>query len=263
MDDSSREELELAQKVQKRTYPASIPDVEGFEIFGCTAPASWGNGDFFDVIGVKPREGRPGFIIDQSSNVDHAVLTLGDATGHGMGSALMATELRAMLRASIRLGVYHRDLVDVLNAQLVEDLSVSHFITLLMGRLIKAENRFRWVSFGQGPIWLYRAKTGEIETLQPHHPPLGILDEIEPYQPTETDFEPGDTLIAVSDGFPETMDNADQCIGEDAVRTTFQRHANDTPANIHQALWATVEAHANGVAQRDDRTFLLIRRQSA
>ena len=262
MADTGREELELAQKVQQRTYPSSIPLVEGYQIFGHTVPASWGNGDFFDAVGVKPRDGRPGFIIDQNSTVEHAVLTLGDATGHGMGSALMATELRATLRASIRLGVYHRDLVDVLNAQLVEDLSVSHFITLLMGRLIKAENRFRWVSFGQGPIWLYRAKTGDIETLEPHHPPLGILDDVESYTPTETDFEPGDTLIALSDGFPETMNDADCCIGDDAVRATFQAHATEAPSRIHDALWTRVEAHANGVAQRDDRTCLLIRRNS-
>ena len=168
-----------------------------------------------------------------------------------------------MLRASIRLGVYHRDLCQVINAQLVEDLSSSHFITLLMGRLIAAKSQFRWVSFGQGPIWFYRARTNSIESLDSHHPPLGILPDIESYAPTETHFEPGDTLLAVSDGFPETMNAADQIIGEDVVRETFKAHGQANPQVIYEKLWQCVEAHADGVPQRDDRTFLLIRRQLA
>lgn len=60
--------------------------------------------------------------MDPSGCVNHLVLVLADATGHGFAAALMATELRAMIRASIRLGVYHRDLVDCLNSQLIEGI---------------------------------------------------------------------------------------------------------------------------------------------
>ena len=51
-------------------------------------------------------------------------------------------------------------------------------------------------------------------------------------------------------------------MGDDAVRATVQAHASEAPSRNHGAVWTRVEAHANGVAQRDDRTCLLIRRNS-
>jgi sigma-B regulation protein RsbU (phosphoserine phosphatase) len=254
------DEQELARRVQERTYPKHIPSVPGYRVFGKTVPASWSNGDFYDAIGVKPREQANGFILDHREQVEHLVLTLGDATGHGMAAALMATELKAMLRASIRLGVYHRDLVEAANAQLNEDLDDGCFITLFMGRLVGAQHLFRWVSFGQAPIWIYRARTDVIETCAAHHPPLGMLPSILGYQPTETFFDPGDSLLLLSDGFAETMNTTKDLIGDEPILAVFRAVAEEPPEAIFSALWNCVERHADGVAQRDDRTFLMIRR---
>lgn len=254
------DELALARRVQERTYPAHIPRVPGYQVFGKTVPAAWSNGDFYDAIGVTPRDGMHGFLLDKREQVEHLVVALGDATGHGMAAALMATELKAMLRASIRIGVYHRDLLDAVNAQLEEDLSDAHFITLFIGRLVGAQHMLRWASFGQAPLWLYRAKDGRIESLAAHHPPLGMLPEILGYRPTETFFEPGDAFLVLSDGFAETMNEAHEPVGEAAILDRFREVSAAPPERIFDALWDVVEEHADGVPQRDDRTFVMIRR---
>jgi sigma-B regulation protein RsbU (phosphoserine phosphatase) len=261
MDGVSQTELELACRLQQHTQPHSLPEVSGYLVYAKTVPATWGNGDFYDIIGVRPREEAQGYLIHRSAQVDHLVMTLGDATGHGLGAALMATSFTAMLRVSIRLGVYYRDLVEALNTQLCEDFPDDHFITLLMGRLDRAKNMFRWVSFGQAPIWLYRKQTNVIENLETHHPPLGILPEMLPYAPTETFLEVGDTFLAISDGFPETMNGADQLLGEELLRSAFLENASRPPETIFQILWNVLETHAGGLPQGDDRTFLLIRRE--
>jgi len=257
---SNEKELELAQQVQDHTRPRNVPELPGYIIFARTIPATWGNGDFYDMIGVRPRESDRGYVLDLNPTVDHLVVSMGDATGHGMGSALMATAFTAMLRVSIRLGVYHRDLVDALNAQLREDLPEGHFITLLLGRLDCTRHMFRWVSFGQGPLWLYQKKTRKIEPLEPHHPPLGVLRSMLGYKPTETFLEPGDTIIAISDGFHETMSRGEELIGEQKLMETFRSVAGKEPEHIFQTLWDRLSNHAEGLPQGDDRTFLLIRR---
>ena len=229
-------------------------------IFARTIPATWGNGDFYDMIGVRPRESDRGYVLDLSPTVEHLVVSMGDATGHGMGSALMATAFTAMLRVSIRLGVYHRDLVSALNAQLREDLPEGHFITLLLGRLDRTLHMFRWISFGQGPLWLYRNGTRKVEGLEPHHPPLGVLRSMLGYKPTETFLEPGDTILAISDGFHETMSPDEQLIGEQNLREAFGEIAESDPELIFKTLWGLLQTHSNGLPQNDDRTFLLIRR---
>lgn len=253
-------ELELVRRVQEHTQPRSVPELPGYLVYAKTIPATWGNGDFFDIIGVRPREKHRGYRVDRGKTVEHMVLTIGDATGHGMGAALMATSVTAMLRVSIRLGVYHRDLVESLNAQLREDLPDGHFVTLLLGRLDRARHMFRWVSFGQGPLWLYRAGSKDIESLEPHHPPLGVLSSMLEYQPTETLMQPGDTILAISDGFPETSNPNEELIGEKLLMDAFLSVAEAAPEQVFQTLWDKIQHHANGLPQGDDRTFLLIRR---
>lgn len=253
-------ELELLQRIQEHTHPRFVPAVPGYEVFARTVPATWGNGDFFDIIGVKPREGRPGYVLDESPEVGHLVLSLGDATGHGLAAALMATSFTAMLRVSIRLGVYHRELLSALNAQIYRDFPSDHFVTLMMGRLDREKNMFRWVSFGQGPIWLHRAAAGTVETLEPHHPPLGVMPETFHYAPTETFLEPGDTLLAISDGFPETRNDDGEIVGEAALLEEFRAVVERPPSGVLDALWGRLQRHSE--TQGDDRTFLLIRRDA-
>lgn len=259
MSELSREH-QLAREVQERTFPSRIPRVRGFEVYGRTQPATLNDGDFYDAIGVTPREGERGFVLNPSAEVDHLVLTLGDATGHGMSAALMATELRALLRACIRLGVFHTDLSALINGQLYDDLADEHFVTLLMGRLDAAENMFRWVSFGQGPIWYYRRADQTIADLDAHLPPLGILPEIAPYTPTETRFSPGDVLLVLSDGFPEARASDQSLLGEAPLRAVLQEHSERSLENLADELWAVVERHRGDAPISDDRTLLILRR---
>lgn len=260
MSEASDKERQLAREVQERTYPKVLPRVPGFEVLLYTEPAEFNNGDFIDAIGVTPRATEHGFVLDPNPVVEHLVLALGDATGHGMASALMATELRAMLRASIRIGVYHRDLVEALNAQLVEDLADNHFITMLMGRLIEKRAMYRWVSFGQSPLWFWRATDQSLQSLQTHGPPLGILPDISGYVPTETVFEAGDLLLALSDGFPETMDADGNLLGEEALAEVIRANAQAPLRQLHGNCVARTQQHQGALPQRDDRSFLAIRR---
>jgi sigma-B regulation protein RsbU (phosphoserine phosphatase) len=118
----------------------------------------------------------------------------------------------------------------------------------------------RWASFGQAPLLLYRARDRSIEPLETHHPPLGILPDLLGYQPTETLLEPGDTFFVLSDGFTETMNAAQDLIGEEPIMNCLRDVAREPPEQVFTALWALVEAHAGGVPQNDDRTFLMVRR---
>ena len=78
-------------------------------------------------------------------------LLLGDATGHGFGPALSATQLQAMLRVAFRLGANLDEAFCQVNNQMAEDLPDDRFITAFMGFLDPRTHRGR-VSFGRaGP----------------------------------------------------------------------------------------------------------------
>lgn len=262
MRDDLPAELAIARLVQEKAHPERIPAVPGYTVYAHTVPATWGNGDLYETLGVRPRDGGTGYVLDTTGTVDHLVLALGDATGHGMGAALLATGLKAMLRATIRLGVHHRDMMAALNQQLLEDLPDGHFITLFLGRLDRGRNLVRWVSFGQAPVWHYRAADGSVQALDPHEPPLGLLDSLPDYRPTETPLDPGDALLVLSDGYPETRDACGRLIGDPPLMATFAATAREPPKQVFSAIWGQVERHAQGQVQADDRTFLLVRRNA-
>ncbi|WP_018969826.1 PP2C family protein-serine/threonine phosphatase [Rubritalea marina] len=253
---------QLAWEVQKRTYPSKIPPVAGFDVYGKTVPAEINNGDFYDAIGVASREIEKGFIMDRSEDVRNMVLLLGDATGHGMAAALMATELRALIRAAIRLGVYHRVLSFLINKQLYEDLADDHFVTLLMGRLNVDEAYFRWVSFGHGPIWFYRAADGEIVEYTANLAPLGVAPDLDNYQPIKTYFAPGDAMVVLSDGFGETFSPEREMIGEVAFKELLKEVVKLPLEEVADAFWNKANRHQRDGNTRDDRTFLMIRRHA-
>lgn len=254
-----RRDLELARLVQESTWPKFIPRVEGFEVAGRTRAASGHDGDFYDALGVVEREGEPGYRLVLDPEVEHLVLLLGDATGHGVGAALVAMELRAIIRAAIRLGAYHRDLVDCMNAQLMEDLPDGRFMTLLMGRLNRTGRYFRWMSFGQAPIFCYRAATGLVETLEAQAPPLGLFPIAKDYLPTKTEFAPGDCFVALSDGYLETRSPTGVLWGAERAKAVIRATHDRGAASLLDAIDAAVDAFSGGQPLADDRTALIIR----
>ena len=83
------QEIEVARLVQMGTLPKTPPDVPGYDYAGAFRPADATGGDTYDFV--------------PTANGGVMVL-MGDATGHGIGPALSATQVRAMLRVAQRLG---------------------------------------------------------------------------------------------------------------------------------------------------------------
>jgi phosphoserine phosphatase len=83
-------DLELARLIQQGTFPRRLPRLAGFDVDAWSEPAEATGGDAVDVVPVGV-EGTG------------ALLLLADATGHGIGPALAATQVRAMLRMAARL----------------------------------------------------------------------------------------------------------------------------------------------------------------
>ncbi|MBB5352805.1 serine phosphatase RsbU (regulator of sigma subunit) [Haloferula luteola] len=191
--------------------------------------------------------------------MNHLVLLLGDAMGHGMAPALIATELRAILRASIRLGVHHRVLVESMNEQLCDDLPDGHFMTLLMGRLDRQRCLFRWISFGQAPLLLWREKSKKVEVMHAQRPPLGLMRMPADYVPEVTLFDEGDVFLALSDGFFEARNGEGSCWGLEGAKNLLRKEMESAQA-LATACVRCVEEFSENAPAQDDRTVLVIRR---
>ncbi len=260
--DSVKRDLELASHVQKSMHPSSMPEVDRYDVFAETTPVTYGNGDFYDAISVLPRQAEAGYILNERSDPEQIVFLVGDATGHGVASALVVTQIRSMLRTTVRMGVYYRVLVDCLNRQLMDDLLPEHFVTMWMGRLHIRENYIRGLSMGQAPYFFYSSRNGHCEGYGAHTPPLGIMEDFPPYDPQVFHFNPGDILLLPTDGYVETMNKKEEIYGKERLISCVEQHASLPAADLHEAIWEDMAAFANGKKPQDDRTMVIIKRVS-
>src|SRR5262247_3095446 len=118
-------DLDIARSIQQGLLPSRSPSVSGFEIAGWNQPAEQTGGDYFDWQTLP--DGR-------------LAISLGDATGHGIGPALVTASCRAYARARFLSGDTE-GLLDQLNRFLSDDLPENRFVTFAVILLDPAGSR--------------------------------------------------------------------------------------------------------------------------
>ena len=185
---------------------------------------------------------------------------LGDATGHGFGPALSATQMQAMLRVAFRLGADLDAAYTQVNNQLNEDLPDDRFITAFMGFLDPATHEVEFHSGGQGPILCYRAASDTCEWHKPTSFPVGVMELDGTQRAQKLDLQPGDILAVISDGIYEyaTADGAQ--FGESGVAEVMRNSHDSSMADLSQQLIDAAFKFGGDVEQADDITLVLVRR---
>ena len=240
-----RQALELAREVQMSSLPAAMPVVPGYDCHGLSLPAEQTGGDTFDLAPLS----------------QGLLVVLGDATGHGIAPALSVTQMHAMLRMALRVGVgLERAFVEV-NNLLAETLAEDRFITAFLGLLDPAKHTLRFLSAGQGPILHVEAASGRVVRHRPTGFPLGALALTAARAPVSLSLGVGDMLILLSDGIYEYHDPDGETFGEARVEAVLRAHPpGRSMADLAQALLAAVRDFARGAPQEDDITVVLVRR---
>lgn len=237
--------LEVAAEVQRYLLPQSPPALAGWDIFGQAHYCDETGGDFFDFVPLP--------------NGRLAVL-LGDASGHGIGSALVMATIRAAARNIIRAysGEPERILREI-NRVSVEDLSAGRFITFFAIGLSPDTGQAQWISAGHEPCLLRSGNS--VTELRSTGLPLGIdlsatYDRNPPLQ-----MNAGDVLLLVSDGVPDAKNSTGEFLGRQAIARTLQHLPQDLSAKqIHDRLIQSIHAFTSPSKPQDDVTIVIIRK---
>ena len=248
-------QLEEARKLQLSMLPAANPDSPTADVAFKMWTAEQVGGDYYDY-----RQSASGAL----------TIALGDATGHGLDSGLMVAATKSLFQSengqsengqsgdgqsgdgqeslAATLGRISRGL----KSMRLRRMNVAmQLVTLRPGSI-------RVASAGMPPALLWRAATGEIEEILIPGPPLGAMARFE-YQEAELPWEPGDTLLMMTDGLPETLNASGDDLGYDAVRRIFRQAAGGGPESVLEALFKAALEFADGHPQEDDLTLAVAR----
>lgn len=250
-------EIDVARRIQAGTFPSGYAVARGWEIAAESRPADSCGGDAFDVVPM-----RGDAVDDDGGDPDGYVLSIADATDHGVASALSSVQVRAMLRLGLRTGRPIVRIAEQVNAQLCRDLPDGRNVTAWFARLDAATGDVHAVSAGQGPILVYRRATDAFEVHGADQPPLGVVPV--PYDDAESRrfrLGAGDLLVALTDGYFEApaADGGDR-FGDARVMEAVRGARDVTAHEVLEALKHAVEAFTGGAPLEDDRTALVVRR---
>jgi phosphoserine phosphatase len=239
-----KREVAVAREIQMSTLPPHMPEVPGYDLHGLFLPTDHTGGDLYDLV-----------VLD-----GHLFMLLGDATGHGFGPALSATQMQAMMRVAFRLGADLDRAYRHVNNQLSEDLPDDRFITAFMGFLDPATHKVQFHSGGQGPILHFHAATGECDWHKPTSFPVGVM-ELEDIAPArELTLAPGDILGLISDGIYEYAAADGSQFGEERVAQVLADGSEASMPTLAQRLVEAAQAFGGEEPQADDITMVLVRR---
>lgn len=244
---SLRREMELARGVQEAMIPRTMPDVKGLAASGWTMPASINGGDVFDLW--KTPDGRLGVLV-------------ADASGHGIGPAMVACQVRTLVRSLSESERHRADafrLMSLVNARLYEDLPIGSFVTAFLG-FIDADGTMTWRSGGHGPV-LTRAADGEtIELLEATIPPLGVVPVLPDDPPADVRLAPEASLVVASDGISEAFNGAGEMFGEVRLMDTLRRRSLP-PDEAIASIRAAVRQWQGKEEPLDDQTVVVVARR--
>ena len=191
---------------------------------------------------------------------DHLMLLLADATGHGVGPALSAAQVRAMLRMAIRTGAGLPTIAAQINEQLCDDLFGGRFITAWLARLDIEKCALVSFSAGQAPLLHYRAETAEMRVLDADTRPLGVLRDLEVAVADPIELAPGDVFTVLSDGILEAPDGQGERFGVERAIQVIATQPRSSASDLLQALRRALDEFTRERPPDDDVTAIVLKR---
>ena len=239
---SLKNDLEVAREIQLAMLPQRTHAIHGLEAAGRTRPANTVGGDCYDILRLP--DGR-------------LLLMLGDVSGKGSPAALLMALAIAMLRTLAPEDLPLVGLMERLNRLVYEQTPGSRFITMFVAAIDPATWTLTYINAGQTPP-LLRRRAGDIESLTTGGMALGMFDRAT-YEAAELTLDPGDLLVAYSDGVTEAESPAGVPFDEVGLRHVVEIHHDAGLDELGDAIVTAVLNHADSARLGDDLTVLAAR----
>jgi sigma-B regulation protein RsbU (phosphoserine phosphatase) len=239
-------EIEIAREVQERLFPQQLPTLPGHSIHGACRPAQGVGGDYYDVLMLD--DGTLG-------------LAIGDVSGKGISAALLMASLRASLRGMTMDGPADLAvLMSRVNRLVYESSATNRYATFFFSIYEPAQRLLRYVNAGHNPPYVIRAS--EIHALEGGGPVIGLLPDAL-YEECRLLLQPGDLLLAYTDGISEALNLQDQEWGEERMVAAARSRLPENASTILRHIVTEADRFAAAAPQHDDMTLLLMKLEHA
>ncbi len=233
-------ELEEARQLQLSMLPHELPQLANLDIAVYMKTATEVGGDYYDFhIGLDGT----------------LTVVIGDATGHGMKAGTMVTTSKSLFNVLAP----NPNIVETFQ-EMTRCLKLMHMekLSMCMTMLKIAGNKVQMSAAGMPPIFIYKRESQSMEEHLIKGMPLGTFNNF-PYSVLESNLSSGDTILLMTDGFPELLNDKNEMYGYKRARNLFEELANEAPEEIISKLKDAGSEWVNDNDPDDDVTFVVIK----
>lgn len=231
-------DLDLASELQRTLLPPANLKVDVWETSYHYAPLGPVSGDYCDLY---PYDGQLFFM-------------LGDVSGKGVAASMRMTQLHALFRSLIGMGLPLAEIVVHINRFLCDSALAGQYATLVCGRAARGGEI---EIFNAGHLPVVSVQQGGVSLLESTGFPLGMFREaLYPSAPVQLNC--GDLLFLFTDGFSEAA-GADGEYGIDRLTSLLRQQKFCCPDGVIAACLEDLRAYAGANPGLDDVTLLAIR----
>lgn len=239
-----REDLRTARDVQSRLFPSRLPRIQGLDYHGACRPAQDVGGDFYDFVALEPHG---------------LAISVGDVSGHGLGAGILMSGLQALLRGLTthgrnQIGHVMRDL----NHAAWLASPDNFYATLFYAYLDPLRRELQYVSAGHESALLIRHRTARVHRLDSTGTVLGLSDRTV-YGHRTLPLEPGDLLIAHTDGITDARNAEGREFGERGLLDVVERNLDARACDLAGDIMEAIDDYAVPGEADDDRTVVVVR----
>ena len=245
-------QVRMARAVQRRMMPDERVEHAGLDIAARYLSSFDLGGDFFDLF----------------DTTDGLAVVVGDVVGKGVAAAMLMSSVRATIRTLIDEGLPIAGAMERANKALTRDTRSNEFATVFAGILNRRAGSLEYVSAGHEPTLLIRAAPGRAPTeddiveLRAGGMIIGV-DAGQRYEPGAVALNPGDTLLAYTDGLTEALSFEGGLYTRARVRqaalNTLREDPDATAERLaDQTLWS-MRCFTGVREQTDDVTLVVVR----
>jgi sigma-B regulation protein RsbU (phosphoserine phosphatase) len=234
------QELRVAAAIQQSLLPPANRTGGHFETAAASIACRAVGGDFFDYVDLP--SGHFGFIV-------------GDVAGKGSPAALLAAAVLGMFSAEATYQASPSSLITRLNHGLFRRAIEARFLTTFYG-MLAPDGSFTYCNAGHNaPILVSPRGTRRLET---GGLVLGLF-ETATFEEETVRLEPGDIIVAFSDGVTEALNPAGEEFTDDRLLACVAAHNHLSPTDALNAVLGDVKTFCADATQSDDVTMVMVK----
>jgi serine phosphatase RsbU (regulator of sigma subunit) len=185
------------------------------------------------------------------------IIAIGDATGHGMKAGTMVATIKGLFTAENS----QTDVAAFLNKSnsIIRDMRLGNIYMAMLVTKLEGE-KVTISSAGMPPALIFRHESKQVEEIKLQAIPLGGPADFT-YPKRVSSLSKGDTLLLMSDGFPELFNEQKEILDYSRAKNLFGSIEHSSPVDTITHLVKEANNWRGNATQEDDITFVVVKKK--